>query len=711
MKYIAHTPDGKTFNNEDECQSLIAHLTKAAEYAADFADDFGARDTGYLLGLLHDLGKYSEEFQLYIRGKKPSASHKVAGAIKLKELYGGDGMRVGMAIAGHHGGLHNVGTKNDVGNNSYLSLLAQSKSEITTSELPIPAHFPAAPFALSKENNRFELSIYIKMLFSALVDADRIDTEEFCTGRKRESIQCNANELWDKLTLYMPENDGRAINQIRSGILADCITAADKPQGLYTLTVPTGGGKTLSSLAFALRHAIKHGLKRIVYVIPYTSIIEQNAAVFKKCMGESVVLEHHSNILIDEENDFRSKWATENWDIPIIVTTNVQFFESFYSNNPSKCRKLHNLAKSVIIFDEAQGLPINYFSACINAICELVQHYSTTAVLCSATQPVISKFKYKHMQVSEIASNPALLAERLKRVEYQYIGSKSNDELKELICEHSSALVILNTRRHAYDIYKLIKQSRADVYHLSTLMTPQHRRATLAKVRELLKDKQPVTLISTSLIEAGVDIDFPVVFRAISGIDSIIQAGGRANREGKLDGIGQVIVFVPSDAVIPQTIRTNVGITKEVIELYGDNAFSLEGIEKYFKLFQSAAVNNDNLLDSKNIMALQNALQYKDVAEKFKLIEQQTYSIVIPTDENAQLIRDVRSGNFSTKILRQLSQYTVGIYDKEYNLLRKDNVIESFDNIHLLNSSSYYNQETGLEIFTSENLNAMAKFT
>ncbi|MEI7884238.1 MAG: CRISPR-associated helicase Cas3' [Clostridia bacterium] len=720
MKFIAHTKDGKNFTCEEDCQLLTSHLKNVALYAKKFASSFDAEEEGEIIGLLHDAGKYQPEFQARIRGRRVKVDHATAGAKILVEKYKAIGELYGMAVAGHHTGLSNSGSTASIGDGSYYAKLNKYKGQQITleEEIKIPLKIKHKKFNSNIKYDSFTFATYIKMLYSSLVDADWTDTEEYITGKKRISINYSMEDLLSKVMNNIPQNDGSEINNIREGILKDCLEKAQEEQGLYTLTVPTGGGKTLSSLAFALKHAKKHNLNRIIYVIPYTSIIEQNADIIANCVGRENVLEHHSNVLLNDENDDeeeekRIKWASENWDIPIVVTTNVQFFESFFSNKSSKTRKLHNISKSVIIFDEAQMLPRQYLSPCMYAISELVVNYHVTAVLCSATQPEISKYKYDNVNIKEIVTNPIELAKKLKRVKYTVIGKKTDEEIIELLIKNKKALVIVNSRRHAYSLYKIAKEeTNCNVFHLSTLMCPMHRREVLSKIKNLLKNNKKVIAISTQLIEAGVDIDFPLVVRSIAGIDSIIQAGGRANREGKLK-VGNVYVVEPlsEEGKIPRSLRNVVSIGQEVISVLGENAFELEGIARYFKLLYKASTS-DVLLDTKNIISeyeiSAGKYNFKNVAEKFKIIEDNSYNVIIPYNDAAKkLIKEARNNKYTNRTLRELQQYSVSIYESEYFNLDKQNVVEKLDNgINILNNEKYYNQDIGLEIFSEDNKNA-----
>jgi len=722
MKYIAHTKDGKNYIDDEQTQLLKTHLDNVSKYAKKFSEGFDAGEVGSLIGMMHDLGKYQDDFQKRIRGDKIKADHSTLGAKVMIERWGEIGRLYGMIIAGHHTGLKDSGCGTNIDDDTYSSRINRYKEKEAPyqKEITLPFEFKHKAVDSDRHSSSFAIATYLKMLYSALVDADWTDTEEYVTDLKRESVNYTIKDLNERLMSKIPSNNGSCINNIRAEILSSCQISSQGEQGLYTLTVPTGGGKTLSSLSFALLHALKHGLRRVIYVIPYTSIIEQNADVISKCIGKEFVLEHHSNVDIgikdyEGEEITRLKWASENWDIPIILTTNVQFFESFFSNKPAKTRKLHNIAESVVIFDEAQMLPREFLSPSMYAISELVRNYKVTAILCSATQPAISKYKYKDMKITEIISNPDDLAKKLKRVEYEISGKKDDQEIVDMLSVNPKVLCIVNSRRHAHALYELARNNyKGNIFHLSTLMCCSHRREVLRNIKEKLNTNENVIVISTSLIEAGVDIDFPVVFRSIAGLDSIIQAGGRANREGKVES-GRVVVFDPSseDGKIPKAIQDSASITREVIELLKEKAFGLEGIKKYFEILYSSTDSN-GILDSKNILdefdiAANNVkLNFETVANKFKLIEDNTKSIVVNrTDESERLIREIRQGIFKTDTVRKLQQYSISIYENEYLKLLKDNALEILrSNYIILNNPQYYKEEIGLDIFSDNNKNA-----
>ena len=562
------------------------------------------------------------------------------------------------------------------------------------------------------------------MIFSCLVDADFLDTERFINKEKaiKRKINIPIESLSEKFFKGIEDMKNRAkpikINQIRNEILEDCIKAAKNDIGMFTLTVPTGGGKTLSSAAFALKHAKEHGLERIIYVIPFTSIIEQNANVFRNYLGEDVILEHHSNVdfgeNFDDENNIQSlqqerwKLASENWDIPLIVTTSVQFFESLFNHKTSRCRKLHNMTKSVIIVDEAQSIPVDYFRLCLEGLKELSRSYDSTVVLCTATQPYIKQFFKNEALPKEIISRPIKLYEELKRVDVIYLHDICDEQLSERLCEHEQALCIVNTKRHAHLLYKKVSKSHKEgIYHLSTHMYPKHRQEILNEIKKRLESKQKCIVISTSLIEAGVDISFPHVYRSLTGIDSIAQAAGRCNREGVLkdehgnEMNGQVFVFESREAhALPKGwMSYTASIGKEILGKYQDS-LSLEAIEEYFKqLFSKDAI----VLDKKEIFKEYNkkALYYnfKELSERLSLIDSQTYPIIIQKDGDAKkLIKELHYAQYPLSIVRKLQRYIVNVYPYELKKLINDKSVALIqDGLYVLNDDdSLYTKEEGL---------------
>ena len=711
MKYYAHSSE----NPEKSWQTLTDHLGKTAKIAGEYASKFNAEEFGYICGMLHDLGKYSQKFQQKLEGAILRVDHSTAGAQEAVNLYGQKfGKLLAYCIAGHHSGLPNHGTAASTEGTLYARLnkgiedYSAYKNELDLTS-NILTGLPVKPI---DEYQGFTLSFFIRMIYSCLVDSDFIDTESYMSDtlkpRGNNATILKLNSTFNKFITNLG-SDTTKINIKRKDILEQCLSKANNDTGLYTLTVPTGGGKTYSSLAFALNHAKLHNLERIIYVIPYTSIIEQNAKVFKDVLGENSVLEHHSNYQFDN-NDFEDvqavneklKLASENWDIPIVVTTNVQFFESLFSNRSSKSRKIHNMAKSVIIFDEAQMLPIEYLKPSLLAVSELVKNYGSTAVLCTATQPSINELLPPSVKPIEIMDNPRQLYDDFKKVKVEKKGEMDDDTLANELNELEQVLCIVSTRKHAKEIFSRLKDN---VFHLSTLMCPVHRQETLIEIRKRLEDKQPCKVVSTQLIEAGVDVDFPVVYRSIAGIDSVVQSAGRCNREGRLPS-GNVFVFKPVSeyAKAKGYLERTAKVADMVFRKY-DDPISLDAIDYYFKMLYD--IEGEQALDKKGIIDCfeerykQLEFDFQTAAEKYKLIESNTYSIVLPYNEVAKkLINEAQFSPYPRSLARKLQPYTISVYEYEYKTLLKNAVLKIINDSFIIldNFEINYDQNTGLII-------------
>ena len=543
--------------NFDESKSSLAHITEdgtcaqtvkehlegTAQLSAEFAKVFGCEEWGYCCGMLHDIGKYSDAFQKHIKGAECRVDHATAGAQLCRDL---KGLYVLLAycIAGHHAGLPDTGAISDDGR--CKSMMGRLKKKIEPydkfrNEIEIPS-LKTLPFNSGyrggEKDSAFIFSMLIRMLFSSLVDADYLDTEKFMqqgnivVRNKGQSMDSLLKKAMRYVKGWLQSSETDTVNGRRTEILKKCIRDGEKDKDLFCLTVPTGGGKTIASLLFSLVHAQKHHMDRIIYVIPYTSIIEQNAQVFREILGDENVLENHSNVEYQDSEELKPlQLATENWDKPVVVTTNVQFFESLFSNKSSKCRKLHNIANSVIIFDEAQMLPLDYLKPCVAVIEELVRHYECSAVLCTATQPALRLFFTEKMNAIELCPNVDKQFNFFKRTSIHNLNVISEQKLVDLLSKENQALCILNTKEQVNKIYQKVRGE--GVYYLSTYMYPAHRRRVISEIKERLMENKKCIVISTSLVEAGVDFDFKSVYRELAGVDSIIQAAGRCNREGK----------------------------------------------------------------------------------------------------------------------------------------------------------------------------------
>jgi CRISPR-associated endonuclease/helicase Cas3 len=710
------------------------HLNKVAYHTATFASEMfpldspeskSARDWGYLTGLWHDLGKFSHDFQTYlstasdahsceIRGK---IDHTTAGAQLAISRHRAFGHIIANAIAGHHSGLldsRSTGASLEKRFLKEVSQITDAPPELLLESIPTPPAF------LASKDNAFALSFFQRMLFSCLVDADFLATESFMNPAQAALRPESPKDVFKKaLSLLEAKITGFGIPETpvakaRATVFINCLEKATESPGLFTLTVPTGGGKTLSSLAFALRHAITHGQRRIIYVIPFTSIIEQNAAVFADLLvtlGPNIVLEHHSNLSPEneEKESTRSRLATENWDAPIVVTTAVQFYESCFANKTSRSRKLHNIANSVLILDEAQTLPVQYLAPCLRTLEQFAKNYHATIVLCTATQPAIAKSSLLPIGLetpTEIISDTKTLFENLDRVQIAYRNTLDDQTIASEITAKSQALCIVNTRKHARTVFQLLPKGEGNI-HLSTLMFPAHRLRKLKEARQRLTAGLPVRLISTQLIEAGVDIDFPIVYRSMAGLDSIAQAAGRCNRNGTIP-TGHFHVFHSEHIASERFFRETAQVGHEILDLHSDSPLSTAAVQAYFDKYY---YQQKSQWDSKSIMAdflcvndpnIPLLFQYKTAAEKFRLIENNQIPIFIPNDEiSKELTKQLRNKTIPLhrNLLRSLQRYTVQIYDNEF--FKNQHQFESVraGQFHILICpETHYSEDFGLDL-------------
>lgn len=708
----------------EKWHALENHLSAVANNAAGFARAFGGENWAYLAGLWHDLGKFSDAFQTklyrenghegHLETKPGKVVHSEAGGhlASLKKWRGADRV-LSWLIMGHHAGLTDFSC-DEIGGRALEPKMRNP--EISEEILAkVPKAIADQPMPKQPIPHSADPALFIRMLFSCLVDADFLDTENFMDKKRGEIRHIQYPKLARLLACfdaYMENLCGNAepkeINRIRAKVLEQCRRKAIQPPSVFSLTVPTGGGKTLSSLAFGLTHAVAHGKDRIIYVIPYTSIIEQTADVFRNISGlEDAVVEHHSNIAETSEDaeTVRSRLAAENWDAPIVVTTSVQFLESLYACRTSRCRKLHNIVNSVVIFDEAQCLPPKFLRPAVHAIRELYRHYRVTPVLCTATQPVLTKtesfdfnFREGFDEVEEIVENPEELALDLKRVETVLLNDQFEpvelpDLAESIKKEEQSVLCIVNRREDARQLARLLPSECT--YHLSTNMCATHRSDTLAEVKKrLLQTESHIYVVSTSLVEAGVDIDFPVVYRALAGIDSIAQAAGRCNREGKLAGLGKTVIFIPP--VQPVYVRQPADISRELLQQEDQGELlSPKQYDKYFRrrfwqLGQEA-------LDGKGILELLGGrglnYYFRTAAERFQLIEEDWQeSVIAPYGEAVDLLaRLVKETWQQRSILRSLGRYAIGIPKYLYNRLAPQDFIREsgYPGIFLLDYTLY----------------------
>ena len=707
MRHVAHI-------REDQSEQLLSeHLKGTARRASNFAKVFDAGEEAYRIGLVHDQGKYSKEFQEYIRGTGISPDHATAGA---QTLFAQEDFAGVFAVAGHHGGLPDGGAKGDT---EGPTLMGRMKKKVFPCpdfhrEISLPDFLPDGRV----KGDPFAQSVYIRMLFSCLVDADFLDTEWFMKdGQVDRGDYGSFDFFWECLhrdhknkvranSKILPRRN-RWLNSLRNEIYDACVKGAEQSPGLFTLTVPTGGGKTLSSLAFALRHALCHGLTRIIYVIPYTSIIEQTAQVFRDIVGEQNVLEHHSQAVADSGEDspeaVRRRLASENWDAPIVVTTNVQFFESFYDNRPSRCRKVHRMANSVIIFDEVQELPPPHLIPCLKAIESLVRDYRTTAVLCTATQPAFDRFFPADMQPRELCPQSRELYLSLQRTTLRWIGKRTPDQLAERLAKREQVLVIVNTRKEAGELFdRLRAQIPEGRYHLSTLMTPEHRQIVLEEIRQRLKDGLPCRVVSTSLLEAGVDVEFPRVYRAEAGLTSILQAAGRCNREGNRSAAQSPVWVFRGETAPPPLIAQQTALFHEIRSAFADWS-SPEAVRAYTQSlfdFKGDCLDRDRILDAFYKGRRGCTFPFAQVAKEFRLIDVPTRSVFVPPESDPDGITEQLLAGLQTQsLLRRAGRHMVSVYPGHFRRLVENGAVQAMDGEWgILREPSLYDPEKGLSL-------------
>ena len=820
--YIAHQRE-----TDGVQQSLETHLSEVADIAKSCAEKIGLEMQAELIGLLHDLGKYSAEFQTYLksavglinpdeddyvdaRGLKGKVDHSTAGAQLVWEALSkqdGVGQIVGqvlaLCIASHHSGLIDCLSSDSNGpvqdnftrrinKRDERTHLREAMSKVDEQIASRYRELIGNPELINglrgairkvmlcdeiKETDprrntiiQFKLGLLVRFLFSCLIDADRIDTADF---EKPKNAKHRLKGQYTEWPLLIERLEKRLqgftlkypVDVIRRSISDHCRDGAIRNKGICTLTVPTGGGKTLASLRFALHHANHHKMDRVIYVIPYTSIIDQNAKVVRDILEPTkddlgrVVLEHHSN-LTPEQQGWKEKMLTENWDAPVVFTTSVQLLEALFGDGTRGARRMHQLANAVLIFDEIQTLPVNCVHIYCNAMNFLVEHCGSTVVLCTATQPLlnrvdVSKGALKFTKGDELMRDVTRLFDDLIRVKVmnqRKPGGWTDEEIARLaldeVVQSGSCLVIVNTKKSAQALYKLCREAPGiQTFHLSTSMCPAHRKEILDKIRKLLDDKSPVLCVSTQLIEAGVDVDFGAVIRYTAGLDSIAQAAGRCNRNGKQkDAEGNPKagrVHVVNPAVENVTMLTDIQCGKDITERllndveagnehFGDDLLAPQAMERYFDYYFFARRQemdypvtaqmigrDDTLL---NLLSINSLATYEyarnnnsappniyfrqsfmSAARAFRVIDAPTRGIIVPYGKTGQeLINDLCSAfevEKQFKLLRRAQQYTVNVLPSDLDRLEKAGAVheirEGVDILYLLDAR-YYNQAFGL---------------
>lgn len=705
MKYWAHSK-----NENEKPHYLKEHLERTAQLCESFTSKWGYPALGYFLGLVHDLGKYSEEFQSYLNSFEGKVDHSSLG---MYWTYKNSFDFLALAVASHHGGLPDiVKFSNRIEKARKNDLIKKKKNTINRfkKEIDLPSKFE---FDVP-DFEGLKLEFFIRMCFSALVDADFLDTESHFSPENFELRRANMKSIPQLLEIFKDDQDGLIygardtyLNEVRNNIYQTVYSKAEHDQDIFSLTVPTGGGKTRTGIGFALKHAKEHNLDRVIVVIPYTNIIEQTAKEYSDIFGPDQVLEHHSSLTSDGENE-AMRLAAENWDMPIVVTTSVQFFESLFSSRTSSCRRLHNIANSVVIFDEVQTLPATLLIPILSVIEELNNTYHTSIIFSTATQPAFKNKENSNQAklsgVKELAPRPKELFSDLKRVKYNlnYIEEDLNwQEVAEITSEYNQALLVVNAKKQAVNLYEEMTEQKEfeGIFHLSNNMCPLHRKNVLNKVKRRLKEDKNCILVSTQLIEAGVDIDFPIVLRAIGPLDSIVQAAGRCNREGDLEN-GEVIVYQPEEEVLPPGVyKTATAKTKMLLEKHID-LHNPKVFEEYF-----VNLYRDIDLDAKGIQHKRSNLKYKEVDKQFKLIPENTVGIIVENFTGYTRKQKEKLNNLLTSIeakefvgrqeWRDLQPYTVSIYRHELKKLRSKGLLaEIIEDLYLWGGR--YDSDIGL---------------
>ncbi|MFZ6750509.1 CRISPR-associated helicase Cas3' [Undibacterium sp. Ren11W] len=711
---------------------LDEHLRAVAQIAATQAGRFGGSEWAHLAGLWHDLGKYRPRFQHYIRtvsgfeadahikGEAGKAPHSTAGALLACERFKKPGRVLAYLIASHHAGLYDW-----FGGLDIRLQLQDSRDEFDEALAQQPPsdildHGTFVPDLGKIPGGKDGFSLWVRMLFSCLIDADRLDTEAYMDADKTtlRNSWPNLPCLLEQFDCFMHSKTNAAestpVNQLRTKILHECRKKALDAPGLFSFTVPTGGGKTLSSLAFALEHAKHHDKRRIIYVIPYTSIIEQTADIFRSIFGDAVI-EHHSNAEADpQKENSKSHLACENWDAPVVVTTNVQFFESLFAAKTSRCRKLHNIVDSIVVLDEAQLLPPEFLQPLLDVLNLLTKHYGVTVVLSTATQPALSTRDYfdakNNMRglnnVREIMSDPDALYRALDRVKVtlpdDWNNSVSWDALAEDITQKVSVLAIVNRRKDARELWRRMPEGSL---HLSALMCGEHRSHTIQAIKARLKNGIPTRVVSTQLVEAGVDVDFPVVYRALAGLDSLAQAAGRCNREGKL-AMGEVIVFIPPQPAPLGHLRKAEDVCRSVLHGQTGNPLDRKLFAGYFeKLYHACDLDAQGIVKLLEVDGATLASNFRTAADKFKLIQDEDSAPIIvhyrgPGNDDDTIdkwLHALKKDGPDRWLMRKLQRYTVNVAKRDaMRLLGQGDIEEIIPGLYAQANDYLYHEQLGL---------------
>lgn len=722
--FIAHVLD------DGQWQTIADHVKSVADYCEVFSCDL-ISEVAYCAGKLHDVGKYSAGFQQRIRGASIQVEHSLAGAVLAKELCQNKINRflIQYVVLGHHTGLPDGGSRSDMDDmptlqgrlkripDDYLSY----QSDLTISDI-CSNKIEELLREILKNGDKISMvetfAFLTRYVFSCLTDADFLDTERFFNPLVERGLsadfQCALQALNDKIQAFRADTP---VKKARTELMLQVTQNAESAEQINLVNMPTGSGKTLTSMKAALEIAIREGKKRIIYVIPYTSIIEQTALEFSTIFGEkATILQHHSNYDFSSVDDKGSNGAStaekmrraaENWDCPIVITTNVQFFESLYHYKGSRLRKMHNLANSIIVFDEVHMLPMNYLQPCIRAVGYITKYLDSKAIFLSATMPDYNEIFQKFIPdctFRNLVSDPTCY-EAFKNTTIHYIGMISLEALAVKAMEAQSVLFVTGTKKSARELYKLIDGKK---YHLSTYMTPEHRTRVISSIKMDLRNQCKITVVSTSLIEAGVDLDFEVVFREIAGLESILQSAGRCNREGHRDN-GDVFVYATEDkqkgelqlrgSIALDLMKKNLDVTREIC------------IKEYFSRlygFNSESISQNTIACSGDAITPLDGIPFREYAEKFKFIDNDTVAVVINKGEDCkQLLNKLRFGGLSAK--RSLQKYSVGIRFYEVENALKQGLLDEVNCVYVLTDNNFYSEEYGLSLAESQDENYIFK--
>lgn len=714
MKYYAHKSE------DNRLQTVKDHLLSVAKMAESFSAQL-FKEIAYTSGLLHDIGKYSGRFQKRLNGDNVRYEHSCCGAIECYKLSGDRNpiaLMLEYCISGHHSGIPDGGTKIDRAHNN-VTLYSRLKramdyvgeSDYSAYKKEIGLSVPDGTAILNEllsTNNKKEIieryAFFTRYIFSCLTDADFLDTEKFCQPMSDRKLKADfvavKRAVEDRLRGFTQDTP---LKQARSRLQMQAYNNANTSGNISILNMPTGSGKTLCSLNIALSKLTESGStkKRIIYVIPYTSVIEQTADTFKRIFGKYAdILQHHSNYVFDSDEDEEAdtlkklKRATENWDAPFIITTNVQFFQSLYHYKGSGLRKLHNVGDSVIIFDEIHLLPINMLQPCLRGIGYITKYLNSEAIFLSATMPDFDKLFKRYMPDCTVTK---LMTDKddfkyFKKCRYINLGKKDYNGILEKSSQYSNSLIVVNRKKTAQELYKSMSGKK---YHLSTYMTPHDRSRVIKSIRDELKGSERITVVSTSLIEVGVDLDFKAVFRQMAGLDNILQTGGRCNRDGNEDS-GDVFVF-EFDEKPARDLQGPIDIVKHLINKY-DDISSTECIEEYYsRLYDS----NDDIIVKNSISEYASGIEnipFRTYARNFEFINEETIGIVINNcDKSEELVQRLKNKDYTAK--RELQRYTVSLRRYEFEQALKLGIIDDFGTgVFMLTNNDYYSNETGLDM-------------